>query len=259
MKEEVKQEEMNILAQDTYEEDPYQMKPAPLVQDVRDPAMTAHYDSEDLDGVFNEMKTMFNNCDFESRKNPTEEDGGITLNSVCLPVSPSLPGNIDGIRTETQILFHNYIYEMKAQYEGSFSIKNAVIRAKFVGDENCHCFYIGEHDMLSAHLYIGRTNTGDNETTKAFLVDMTAEQPVVGELEEFAILATTRGFYHKKYMKPKALNEDLVLFTCFDKTRKLSCDTVASFKNGLCDPETIFTDDGTEDVPADWAVGNLPK
>jgi len=78
------------------------------------------------------------------------------------------------------------------------------------------------------------------------------------ELEEFTMLAVTDGRYYKAYMKPRAVNKDLVIFTCFNETRDIYFDTVASFKNGLCDPTDVFDGNDYMDVPASWAK-NLPK
>lgn len=64
------------------------------------------------------------------------------------------------------------------------------------------------------------------------------------------MLAITDGYYYKNYMNPRTVNEDLAIFVCYNKARKLLCDTVASFENGLCDPETIFSDSSADDIPA---------
>jgi len=157
-------------------DDEYHLKSVPLVQDVRDPAMTNRYDSlsenEYLEAVFNEMKAMFNECDFESRKNKPEEIHGnisTALNSLHWPKASSQLHNDHRVFAISQIDFHNHNHRMVAQYEGSFSIKNAVIIAKFAGDENSHSFYIGEHDMLHARVYMGLAN--DKETPRAIVVD----------------------------------------------------------------------------------------
>jgi hypothetical protein len=71
-------------------------------------------------------------------------------------------------------------------------------------------------------------------------------------LEEFMMLAVTDGLYYKSDVEPRAVSEDLAVFTCFDKARGLYCDTVASFKDGLCDPETVFDGSDAPDIPASW-------
>jgi hypothetical protein len=60
---------------------------------------------------------------------------------------------------------------MHTRYEGSFQLKNAVIRARFTGDKNSHSFYIGEHDTLSANVLIGKLKSGDEELMQAFMRD----------------------------------------------------------------------------------------
>lgn len=263
---------------------------APLVQDVREPATTSYCDSLNdsafLGASFDEMKVLFSNCDFESRKNPlTDFNGcmGIPIKSVYWPAIPSQLYDINGFSAEAEsdtdtdtdaeteagiktiINFNIPHHKIISRYEGSFCIKNAVIRAKFVGDENCHSFYIGEHDRLGADVLIAC----DDEESLALMVDGRIPQsafleldklwkegaksvkirPDIAELDEFTMLAVTDGYYYKSHTKPRAVNEDLVLFTCYNKTRNLLCDTVASFKNGLCDPETIFSDSSAEGIP----------
>ena len=131
---------------------------------------------------------------------------------------------------------------------------------------------IGEHDKLSADVLIGSTN--EEGVLLALMVDGRIPESVepellkllepngpkqinykldTAELEEFTMLAVTNGYYYKNYMKPRAINEDLAIFTHYDKARKVFCDTVVSFKDGLCDPDTIFNGNDTEDVPADWS------
>ena len=292
-----KQTEVNNMLQHEHQE-----QVAPLVQDVRDPAMTTHYDSlsetEYLDVVWGEMKALFNICDFESRKNEPEEIHGdvcTRLNNVFWPVIPSQlhefskssieaakNAEAHGDETETnpiktKIDFYIPHHKMIAKYGGSFHIKNAVIRAKFAGDENGHSFYIGEHDKLSADVLIGQID--DEGSLLALMVDgripESAEAEMLklwesgqqkqfsyirdaAELEEFTMLAVTDGKYYKNYMKARAVNEDLAIFTHYNKARNLLHDTVASFKDGLCDPETIFNCSDTEDVLAEWAR-NLTK
>ena len=176
---------------------------------------------------------------------------------------------------KTEIHFHTPQHRMVARYEGSFHIEKAVIRAKFVGDESSHSFYIGENDMLVATVVIG-FNEGaplalmvDGRTPQSEMAkceklfepggpEQVAIRHDLAELEEFTMFAVTDGRYYKNYMKPRVVNEDLAIFTCYNKTRNLLCDTVASFKNGLCDPETIFSGSNAEDVPASWAR-NLQK
>ena len=271
-------------------EDTY-IQNAPLLQEESDPALTSNYDSlnesEYLDAAFNDMKDLFNKCDFASRKNePTKfhatcvegHNNGchngcmaVPLNTVYWPVTPSQYYNIDKdtkmcIGTKTVFNVPNHF--MAARYEGSFHIKKAVIRARFTGDDVCHTFYIGEHDQLSATVLIGYNS--DNSLL-ALMIDGRIPQYIladkeklwdqalregmaikhdVSELEEFTMLAVTDGRYYKNYMKPRAVNDDLAIFTCYNKNRKVLCDTVASFTNGLCDPDTIFTDTGAEDVRA---------
>jgi len=251
---------------------------APLLQDVIDPATTARYDSlgegEYFDSMFKDMKALFSKCDFRSRKNePKEIHGsvGTPINSLYWPAIPSQPFNIDKdttMCTGTKINFRTPNHFMVAQHEGSFHITNAVIRAKFAGDESHHTFYIGEHDQPIATVLIGHDA---DDSLVAIMIDgripLSAREDItkmsetgtldrvmiqhdVAELEEFYMLAVTDGRYYKNYMKPRAVNEDLAIFTCYNKARKLSCDTVASFTKGLCDPETIFTDTGAEDVRA---------
>lgn len=261
---------------------------ARLVQDVNDPAM--NYDSlsesEYLDVVWGEMKAMFNGHNFEDNKKlQVEVDGEMCtyISYMRWPVAPSASSqlydrvnripfssilwpttimqsyNTDNFNAETEIIFNVPHHKMIARYEGSFHIKNAVIRAKFVGDEYRHAFSIGEYEKLLGDVCIGRINGSDKESPLAFLIDnRNLPQPVFAELEEFTMLAVTDGRYYKNYMQPRVVNEDLALFTCYNKARKLSCDTVASFKDGLCDPETIFSGSAAEDVPASW-TNNLPK
>ena len=78
------------------------------------------------------------------------------------------------------------------------------------------------------------------------------------ELEEFTMLAVTDGKYYKSYMEPRTVSKDLAIFTHYNKARNLLCDTVASFKDGLCNPEAIFNGSETKDVPAEWTK-NLRK
>jgi hypothetical protein len=232
---------------------------APIVEDARNPTVIDQYESlsngEYLDVVFNEMKTMFNKCDFDSRKNPPVEKHGsmsIPINHVLWPVTSSKQNSdINIMSIKTQILLHIPFHEMLTQYEGSFHILNAVIRAKFVGEECYHSFYLGEHDKMHVEVYIGSIKNGDREFMQAYLVSYEAHSHgEMKEFDEFTMLTVTDGRYYKRDVKPRVINEDLALFTCYNKTRNLSCDTVASFKHGLCDTETIFTDSGEEDVPA---------
>ena len=147
--------------------------------------------------------------------------------------------------------FNNHIHQLCPQYKGSFRIKNAVIKARFVGEKEPHSFSVGELDILHVRVYIGLADIGNGERRfRAFLVDYGNTKTIVMELEEFTMFADTSGFYYKKLMKPRAIDKDLVLFTCFNKERGLSHSTVASLKDGLCDLDTIFTDTGAEDVQA---------
>ena len=205
-----------------------------------------------LEAKFNEMKAMFYKCDFESRKSPEEEKYGrmvIPFNVTHLPKTPSLPSSVVNLNASTEIDFNIHIHKMHTQYIGTFSIKHAVIKAKFVGDTDSHYFSVGEHEMLCAAIYMGHTS--DKEIPQAFLVDRRLPETVVGELEEFAMLAVTDGHYYRNYKEPRALDEDLVLFTCFNKTHNLSHDTVASFSRGLCDSKALFTDDDIAEDSAD--------
>jgi hypothetical protein len=261
------------------------MQPAPSVQNVMESATSAHYDSlcENgyLDAVFSDMKALFNECDFKSRRNEQEEihgTVGIMINEIYWPVTPSQKFNIgEGFKIgmTTNINFYIPQHNMLARYEGSFGIKNAVIRARFAGDERCHCFYIGEHDKLSADVLI---SSGAEESPMALMMDRRIPEAVMAEikklreqgnlkdiaierdaaeLEEFYMLALTNGRYYKNYMEPRDVGSDLAIFTCYNKARNVLCDTVASFTHGLCDPESIFTDTRPEDVRASWAVGKL--
>ena len=215
---------------------------------------------------------MFNMCDFDSRKNSPK----LILHWPVIP-SQLYDVNINTdttISVETEIILNNSRHNIHAQYEGSFYIKKAVIRAKFVGDENYHSFYIGEHDKLNASVLIGYNTDEapislmvDGRLTESALAEFTKPREPgegfttyhdIAELEEFYMFAVTGGQYYKKHMEPRAVNKDLVLFTCYNKARNLTCDTVASFKDGLCDPDTIFNGSDTEDVLAEWAR-NLPK
>ena len=281
-----RQEELRIRVQSTM-----------LVQDTRDQATLDSYsslnESEYLDATFKEMKALYNQCDFVSRKNsPMEMHGcsGIPLNGLHWPVDPSQLFDFDkhfaeaevnadtetgtgaetGIKTEIQ--FHIPHHNMSARHAGSFHIKNAVIRARFVGDESSHAFFIGEHDKLSATVFIGCDNDGElfalmvdgripesqREKFSNDELDTVTIRHDVAELEEFMMLAVTDGRYYKRYMEPRALSEDLAIFTCYNKARKLHCDTVASFTHGLCDPETIFDGSDAMDVLTEWAK-NLPE
>ena len=269
----------------------------PSVQDVRTPEMAARYESlneqDYLKTVWGDMKTMFNMCDFDSRRNEPEDKSispGVPRNYLSWPGFTSKayvysgdydPTNKDedvedeeglDISIMTAIRFDIMIREMPAKYKGSFHIKNAVVRAKFVGDENVRTFYLGEHDMMTIDVKIGKIDKNGN--LLALMIDFgiltesyfpeaaklgeSGEPKTVylrsdaAELEEFTMLAVTHGVYYKEYVEPRAINEDLAIFTHYNKARNLLCDTVASFKDGLVDPETIFTDTGAEDVPASW-------
>ena len=156
------QVEMNKQLQNEHQE-----KLAPLVQDVRDPFMTAHYKSlsegEYLDTIWGEMKSLFSKCDFKSRRNESEDifgTVGTRLNNLYWPSIPpqlyecesaieSVKNTVDNAEAveeanmteKTIISFCVPHHKMVARYSGSFGIKNAVVRAKFVGDKKCHSFY----------------------------------------------------------------------------------------------------------------------
>ena len=97
------------------------------------------------------------------------------LNSVYWPVVPSQLFDFDEIPADIEtdaflkaiIDFNVPHHKMIARYEGLFHIKNAVIRAKFVGDESCHSFYIREHDKLSVTVEICR----NDELLLALMID----------------------------------------------------------------------------------------
>ena len=292
-----KNEEMNNHVQDEKME-----QHPPLVQDVRTREMAAHHESlneqEYLKTIWGDMKTMFNMCDFESRRNEQRDADGnlsILLNRLYWPVIPSQlyePGGdlkVTEVKSKAAsvadeeagshtIISIGFSRRKFSQYKGSFKIRNAIMRARFIGDENCHSFYIGEYDMLSATVLMGPID--DEGTLIALMMDGRTPKSVepellklyesgelwksgvqkefsyrldTAELEEFTMLAVTDGRYYKNYMEPRAINEDLAIFTHYNKARNLLCDTVASFKDGLVDPETIFTDTGAEDIPASWA------
>jgi hypothetical protein len=193
--------------------------------------------------AFDEMKTMLGECRFEGNKNEPIVINGAELIPLSTPKWPTaLSGQRDAqeVEANTEICFYNHVYEMTSRYEGSFRITNAVIRAKFVGDEESHTFSIEEHEKLLAHLYLGCID--GEESPQALLVDTRRIEPVFRELEEFSMLALTNGFHYRNYKEPRAFDEDLVLFTCFNKSRKLSWDTLASLKHGLCDPKTVYAD-----------------
>ena len=243
-------------------------------------------DSEYLDVIFDEMRFLFCGHNFEGNAfHPVEIDGKPRMHlwSVLWPGAPTATSNFindseelghigniflpmthwqkyntDFFNAKTFINFHWNSHDMLGRYEGTFSIKNAVIRAKFVGNDYrhmiTHTFSKGEYERLNANLCIGSIKNKGEHPIQAFLLDNSIPpQPVFSELEEFTMLADTTGLYHKKYVEPRAVNEDLVLFTYFNKTRGLYCDTVASIKDGLCDPEVIFDGSSAMDVPADWS------
>ena len=318
-----KQVEIKNQLQDEY---PVEVTP-PLVQDVRNSAMAANYDSlsekEYLNAIWEEMKTMFSKCDFKNRRN-AEFNPYKHIDSpykmLTWPVVPSqlrevviqgyddIEKNISFLdfpplqwikqdkifemikaearateevealaypKYKTVIFFYERSHNMTERYGHNtrFQIKNAVIRAKFVGDESSHSFYIGEHDSVQANVDICQEDDKGSllallkyegrfpeSAIKEFALKPNDDEDHFGvvELEEFTMLAVTDGKYYKRYMEPRVVNEDLAIFTHYNKSRNLLCDTVASLKNGLCDPETIFTDDGTEDRPASW-ISNAYK
>ena len=235
-------------------------------------------ENEYLDVVFNEMKTIFIEQHFEDDMiTLVVIDGNelIKTKGMRWPVAPSAPSqlrdrenriplsgilwpteqfqsyNTTNINVKSETDLHIPHHKMIARYGGSFHINNAIIRAKFVGDDNRHTFAIRKYEMVSATVFIGSLNVGDERPTQAFLMDWCyPPQPVYAELEEYTIFAVTDGRYYKNHVKPREISEDVVVFTCFNKARGLYCDTVASFKNGLCDPEDIFDGSASLDVPA---------
>jgi hypothetical protein len=258
----------------------HMVQDAKLIQDVVDPAM--NYDdlgeNEYLNIAFNEMKTMFIGHNFEDNKNPPDATDDktsvfiagrrwpaiapaisqfydrinrIPFSSIFAPTTHLELYNTESFKAATEIDFLTPYHKMIAKYRGGFHINKAIIRAKFVGDETRHVFSIGEYERLLGVILIGNIVDSDTEAPQAFLMDNCYPPlPVFAELEEFMMLAVTKGHDDKNYMEPRAVNTDLATFTCYNKARKLSCDTVASFSRGLCDPETIFSGSDSEDVPS---------
>ena len=311
---------------------------APMVEDARDPAKGEQYDKLDayeyLDVVWEEMKNLYNNCDFQSRRRNLydkvdelwdENLDDWQVNILKWPVTPSrlfepctdgfkivrhtrfphvttsLLRELDkifdiscavfmaesGAETEagarskinTVINFMDRTYGTSIRFAGEngFRFKNAVIRAKFVGDDSSHSFYVGEGDELCAGVFIRQLDDSGkllallvNGKLPDFICKKLTEEPErhlallgVTELEEFTILSSIDAEYYEHVgkncmgLEDLVVYDDLMIFTHYSKERNLFCDTTVSFKNGLSESIAIYCHPGADEDCEDDADYSL--
>ena len=149
-----------------------QCQPAPLLQDVSGLESLASHDKpnkeEYLRSAWEKMKTLYYECDFESRRNKPVHSTGVMktpVNHLSWPVVPThLCKNfekdcneLDALeldlylkkkemmkaRIKTDIEFFDKAHYSQIHFGGYQSFTKAVITAKFAGDESSHMFYVG--------------------------------------------------------------------------------------------------------------------
>ncbi len=173
------------------------------------------------------MKQMLQECNLSRYETLLKTDDDIVARTRLFPITPmqqawtyeqflKIQANL-----EATIGFAPKLVTLDANEDNdAFTLKDAIVKVKFVGDRNEYTFYSWDFEHMSARIFVGYSGNIE-KSQQAFLMDVVYDNASAWELEKFIILGGTDGHHYRKYKKPEALGENIGLAVYFDKSREL--------------------------------------